>query len=127
MKVGCRNGLGKHYGGVRSACTVYLWPGELALLTLPVDPQCVQQLGATELSAEQGSIQLRQARNGTLRWVDITVPSFRHGATQNLQGVGLGQHAVNKVDPGPAHHVQQSVLEEANGWLGILLQKQGHF
>lgn len=67
-------------------------------LTLPVDPQRVEQLGAPQLSAEQSCIQLHQAQISRLP-LHLAFPAFEQGSAQSLEGVRLGQHAVNKVNP----------------------------
>lgn len=80
-------------------------------LTLPVDPQSIKQLGAPQLSAEQSCIQLHQTQISRLP-LRLTFPAFEQGSAQSLEGIRLGQHAVNKVDPGPPQHIKESVLEE---------------
>lgn len=82
-----------------------------SLLTLPVDPQRVEQLGAPQLSAEQSCIQLHQTQISRLP-LRLTFPAFEQGSAQSLEGIRLGQHAVNKVNPGPPQHIKESVLEE---------------
>lgn len=72
---------------------------------MSVDSEGVQQLGAAELGPEQGHIQLHQARVSTFP-LGLQFPSARP------QGISIGQQAVDKVNPGPPHSVQQSVLQE---------------
>jgi hypothetical protein len=72
---------------------------------LSVDSESVQQLGATELRPEQDHIQLHQARVSTVP-LGLQLPSACP------QGISIGQQAVDKVNPGPPHSVQQSVLQE---------------
>lgn len=78
-------------------------------LTLPVDSECIEQLGAAQLSAEQGYIHLHFS-GLPLR---LTFASFKQGSTQSLDGLCLGQHAVNKVNPRSSQHVEERVLEKA--------------
>lgn len=80
-------------------------------LTLPVDAQRVEQLGAPQLSAKQSCIQLHQTQISRLP-LRLAFPAFEQGSAQSLEGIGLGQHAVNKVNPGPPQHIKESVLEE---------------
>ena len=78
-------------------------------LTLPVDPQSVQQLGAAELGPEQGHIQLHQPSVDPLAlargWAFTPLPD------QRPQGISLGQQAVDEMNPGPADSVQKSILQ----------------
>jgi len=72
---------------------------------LPVDAQSVQQLGAAELGAQQAHVQRHEARVGALAVGHARVPHRTHT-------LRFGEEAVDKVDPGPAHRVNQRILEE---------------
>lgn len=65
-------------------------------LTLPVDSKRIEQLGTTQLSTEQSCIHLHFSRLP----LSLTFSSFKERSTQSLEGICLGQHAVNKVNPG---------------------------
>lgn len=64
-------------------------------LTLPVDSKRIEQLGATQLRSEQSHIHLHFSGLP----LSLTFSSFKEGSTQSFEGICLGQHAVNKVNP----------------------------
>lgn len=74
------------------------------LITLSVDAQCIQQLGSPQLSPQEAHIQSHEAR--------ISALSMCHaGLTSSSHCFRFGQQAMDEVNPGPTHHVNQSILK----------------
>lgn len=73
------------------------------VITLPVDAQCIQQLGPSQLSSKETHVQSHEARVGALSVCDAVISHSAHCLC-------FGQQAVDKVNPGATHHVDQSIL-----------------
>ncbi|TNN80785.1 hypothetical protein EYF80_009019 [Liparis tanakae] len=72
--------------------------------TETLDTKCIQQLGSSELSSQEAHVQSHQTRVRTL--------SMRHtGLTSTTHCLCFGQQAVDEVNPGTTHHINESILQ----------------